>query len=492
MKTKIKIAVIAMMGIGLTAKAQWSPNGSNTTKGVLTLDGSYINLNVPVTTGGWARGFNNVATDKSTRLGGIGLFGSKENAAHYYLAHGTSPWSSGLGLYVKTNGNVGIGTTSPSEKLDVNGKAKIDNTLIVDGIDTGNPSAQYEQVRLSGYGLLGNRKAMYVTNENNEGHINFYVGGRHGFGSHLLIQNTGNVGIGTTSPSEKLEVNGNLKVKGISTSQGANNIYSTESGKTHFRLTTNVLDAENAYLYNYNETAKTFHTINIGGSHSLASGLTVLGNGNVGIGTQSPSAGLEVKNNNGIKIQSKEFGGWIGSIKMTDGFSNTTSRDDMLFSTSGGFMFKMDDNGNGISNVQGFNIYDRNNNSVFTIKESNGNVAIKGKLESKEIKVTKTPTADFVFEADYKLPSLETIEKHIKEKKHLPEIASAKEMEKNGVNVGNFQIQLLQKIEELTLYTIDQDKEIKALKKQNAKIEQQQKEINELKALVNRLLKAKN
>jgi len=97
-----------------------------------------------------------------------------------------------------------------------------------------------------------------------------------------------------------------------------------------------------------------------------------------------------------------------------------------------------------------------------------GNVKIDAKLESKEIKVTLTPTADFVFEEEYNLPKLEEVEKHIKEKKHLPEIASAKEMEKEGVNVGEFQIKLLQKIEELTLYTIEQNK---LIKEQQKKIE---------------------
>ena len=127
------------------------------------------------------------------------------------------------------------------------------------------------------------------------------------------------------------------------------------------------------------------------------------------------------------------------------------------------------------------------------------NISVNGKIESTEIKVTTSPTADFVFEEDYDLPTLKSIEKHIKEKRHLPEIASAKEMEKNGVNVGYFQIQLLQKIEELTLYTIEQEKKLKtqedkinALEKHNSKIETQQKEIDELKALVQELLKDKN
>ena len=102
----------------------------------------------------------------------------------------------------------------------------------------------------------------------------------------------------------------------------------------------------------------------------------------------------------------------------------------------------------------------------------NGNAALQGKLEAKEVKVTQTPTADFVFEEDYALPTLEEIEKHIKEKKHLPEIASAKEMEKEGVDIGQFQIKLLQKIEELTLYSIQQNKQLKVQAERIEKLEQ--------------------
>ena len=97
----------------------------------------------------------------------------------------------------------------------------------------------------------------------------------------------------------------------------------------------------------------------------------------------------------------------------------------------------------------------------------NGNASLQGKFEAKEVKVTTTPTADFVFEEEYKLPNLEEVEKHIKLKKHLPEIASAKVMEKDGVNIGEFQIKLLQKIEELTLYSIEQNKQIKKLQSEN-------------------------
>ncbi|WP_430827364.1 hypothetical protein [Chryseobacterium indologenes] len=97
----------------------------------------------------------------------------------------------------------------------------------------------------------------------------------------------------------------------------------------------------------------------------------------------------------------------------------------------------------------------------------NGNASLQGKFEAKEVKITLTPTADFVFDDNYDLPKLEDVEKHIKENKHLPEIASAKVMGKEGLNVGEFQIKLLQKIEELTLYTIEQNKQLKKLQDNN-------------------------
>ena len=117
--------------------------------------------------------------------------------------------------------------------------------------------------------------------------------------------------------------------------------------------------------------------------------------------------------------------------------------------------------------------------STITTDFNTGNAAIQGKFEAKEVKVTLTPTADFVFEEDYNLPKLEEVEKHIKEKKHLPEIASAKEMEKDGVNVGEFQIKLLQKIEELTLYSIEQNKKINLLIEENKEQAKKIKKIEE-------------
>ncbi len=135
--------------------------------------------------------------------------------------------------------------------------------------------------------------------------------------------------------------------------------------------------------------------------------------------------------------------------------------------------------GSGEGAINGFEIHSVGEKKLMKLTHS-GNLAIYGKIESKEVKVSLTPTADFVFEEDYELPSLDFIEKYIKKKKHLPEIASAKEMEKNGVNVGEFQIKLLQKIEELTLYTIEQEKEISELKSLNKKFLELQSRLEKL------------
>ena len=109
--------------------------------------------------------------------------------------------------------------------------------------------------------------------------------------------------------------------------------------------------------------------------------------------------------------------------------------------------------------------------------DSNYRLAVNGAIRAKEIKV-ETGWSDFVFEDDYRLRPLAEVEQFIKENKHLPDIPSAKEVETNGVNVGEMEAKLLQKIEELTLYVIELKKENE---KQDNIIMSQQEQINKLK-----------
>ena len=92
----------------------------------------------------------------------------------------------------------------------------------------------------------------------------------------------------------------------------------------------------------------------------------------------------------------------------------------------------------------------------------NGDGKFNGTLYANKIRVTANFWPDYVFANNYTLMSLNQIEKHIQENKHLPGLPSAKEVESNGVDMGEMQKKLVEKIEELTLHMINQEKRIKA------------------------------
>jgi hypothetical protein len=97
----------------------------------------------------------------------------------------------------------------------------------------------------------------------------------------------------------------------------------------------------------------------------------------------------------------------------------------------------------------------------------NQKLTVNGTIYGKEVKVDlNVPGPDYVFEKDYKLPSLEDIKSYIDQHKHLPEVPSAKEMEQNGIKVSEMNMILLKKVEELTLYVIELKKENQEIKKQ--------------------------
>ncbi|WP_369014648.1 hypothetical protein [Flavobacterium anhuiense] len=107
-------------------------------------------------------------------------------------------------------------------------------------------------------------------------------------------------------------------------------------------------------------------------------------------------------------------------------------------------------------------------------------LTVKGKIHTQEVRVDMAGplVPDYVFADDYKLKSLQEIEDYIKEHKHLPEIPSAKEIQKNGLMLAEMNMALLKKIEEMTLHMIEQNKELSAVKKQ---LEVQNIEIEKLK-----------
>lgn len=106
--------------------------------------------------------------------------------------------------------------------------------------------------------------------------------------------------------------------------------------------------------------------------------------------------------------------------------------------------------------------YTAGNVGIGTTNIDGWQLAVGGKIRAQEIKV-ETGWADYVFLNDYKLPTLQEVEQHIQEKGHLINIPSSAQVEANGIELGEMNKLLLEKIEELTLYILQQEKRIQIL-----------------------------
>ncbi|PWG79180.1 hypothetical protein [Pararcticibacter amylolyticus] len=271
--------------------------------------------------------------------------------------------------------------------------------------------------------------------------------------------NTGNVGIGTQSPIWPLTVNGLVTVNGNSdqafhlrpNSGYAGYIYWAESGV-----------AERGILGFQGGSGDLVYR---SGAHNISTGterFRITDAGNVGIGIANPTSRLTVAGNTdtwGLFVRSSNT--WQSSISLENNQSN-------------GFQFNVGGTGNTAIGEGNMGIYGTKQNQYLLSLSSQGNLGIgtvnptakltvAGSIHAREVKVSVDAGADYVFEDSYKLQSLKDLDSYIKKNRHLPEVASAGEMEKEGINLSEMNVKLLKKIEELTLHIIEQDRRIEQL-----------------------------
>lgn len=197
--------------------------------------------------------------------------------------------------------------------------------------------------------------------------------------------------------------------------------------------------------------------------------------GNVGIGTTTPRALLSLGTGNGI-IGKRLLVYDNITTNVQAGFgidmSNTGGRELSIFHpTSDGVDGKISfgrilDNTGAYSETM--RITGAGNVGIGTTNPGSFKLAVEGRIAAREVQVTlQNPFPDYVFDSKYKLRSLYNLENYINQNKHLPGIPSAAEVEKKGgIELGQMNTKLLEKIEELTLYVIELNKKIEKLEKE--------------------------
>lgn len=474
-----------------------------------------------------------------------------------------------------TDGKVGIGTSSPSEKLEIYDSTTTPGTISLKSsrndagfVDVGKISAKQSSTEVSRIGMprAGGTYTGYLTfwtKDNNNSSIT----------EKMRINEFGNVGIGTTAPASRLDVRYALNPGEIS-KNGINSILTTYANSNitsydkaiysfigNFSIAPNVTDSgykigvdasayanstgfkgtlrsnygvwaragvykatpgaklnyaaavqaeildnvegvtiENAYGVKISTAGyKKANVINRYDLYAETENAINYFAGKVGVGTSTPNSKLEVHHSSQRTVQVnpqnqldvtgsssliiKEF---VPSIEYFD--SSSSSAAAVTFANSNKF-FIGKKTGGPLTSSSLFNV-DLNTGHVgIGTTTPDSKLAVNGKIHAKEVKVDLVGWPDYVFENSYELPTLKEVEKHIAEKGHLPNIPSAKEVEKaGGIELGEMNKKLLEKVEELTLYTIQQDKELKKqskeieyLKNQNSKLLELAKEIEIIK-----------
>jgi len=335
--------------------------------------------------------------------------------------------------------NVGIGTLTPAARLDV----KTTDSYV----------SQFNGAAPMYMGIFENDiyRGYWGSFSGNAEDVDFGTGGGNTNGKlHLTVQanpkltinNLGDVGIGTINPNHKFHLTGG----DLFVQSSSGKIRFGNNGSNEWQMATTSGGADLRWY----STPDGGTTINPRHYFSQNGDVTIGGGG-------APQARLHVSTTESETIRMEGNNPYLSFYDNTDGYKGYlwyNGADMVLGSVSAPVRFAS-------------NGYRMAINSDGRIYMGTGNLpatgymlSVAGKVIAEEVKVQlKTGWPDYVFANDYKLLPIEELEKLIIKNKHLPNIPSAKEIEKNGISLGDMNKRLMEKVEEMTLYIIQLKKE---------------------------------
>jgi hypothetical protein len=320
----------------------------------------------------------------------------------------------------------------------------------------------------------------------------------------MVINPNGYLGIGTVAPDVPLTLvtNNTVDAMRISNTGSGNAViryFTADGSSTYFGQVPGTWGGVSGSpsIWQSNRNMVITPVLN-----SASSGINLLTNGNVGIGSTNPGQKLDVNGNiripqnntiyfdngNGSGIRQVAGGGFDFIASNAVGNGNIT-----INPSPSGYIYLNYSSGKGVYLCNGASgptgiISSSGAVGIGTTNPGNYMLSVKGAIHTQSVQVDMTSWNDYVFKPGYHLLPLQEVEKYIERSQHLPEIPSEQQVIENGINVSEMLNIQTKKIEELTLYLIDKDKQLNQQQDQiNRLIQQQQQNAKLYTALLDQL-----
>ncbi|MBI4648788.1 MAG: hypothetical protein HY738_19915 [Bacteroidia bacterium] len=401
------------------------------------------------------------------------------------------------GIAINNSGSVGIGTNNPSAPLEIlhsNDLPGATALKIKNNVTNVYTEAGLE-FNISAPSVPSQTIARIYSKADGQGipdlRLSFQIfAGQSNFIDVLNIKSN-RIGIGTIDPCANLHVfENNINNKAIVAGDtSARSIWLMPHIDNYYNSIAVSGDVGIIFRNSTNNSGQNGFVIAPQSTSSLPpTGIRIAPDGNVGIGTTNPQALVHIMDGdllleNNYYLKSKRNGNTSNLIGLSG--SGAGCRIEIGEATSFPSevrIFTPTDAGQGVSIHNGtYKIaFFRNDGNVgigTTNIPTGFKLAVNGKIYCEKVKVVEDVGSDYVFEKDYPLMTIGELEAYIDTVQHLPDVPSAEEMKKNGLDLGDISIILLKKVEELTLYLIEQNKRIDELSSENDKLKLKMNEI---------------